>query len=258
MTVRRLFERLNEKIPRSLSYEWDNDGLMCCPDSEREVRRVLVALDATAEVCERAIREGYDLILTHHPFIFKGLRSIDDEAPVSAKAIALIKAGISVMSFHTRLDALEGGVNDSLSKALGLSGVEVFDGEGMPIGRVGELDEAMSLEDFAMRVKEALGCPFVLVSDAGLRVKRVAVLGGEGGDFVREARAAGADTYLSGRLGYHTMTDAPDVIDRPINLIEAGHFYTEQVVCAALRDMVREADAEIVCDIYNSNRIKSI
>lgn len=258
MTVRELYAAMDKMIPSSLSCDWDNDGLMCCPDSAREVRRVLVALDATAEVCERAIREGYDLILTHHPFIFKGLRSIDDEAPVSAKAINLIKAGISVMSFHTRLDALEGGVNDSLCKALGLSEVEVFDGEGMPIGRVGELADAISLGEFAAQVKAALGCPFVLVADAGLRVKRVAVLGGEGGDFVREAKAAGADTYVSGRLGYHTMTDAPDAFENSVNLIEAGHFYTEQVVCAALCDMVRAVDADIVCDIFNSNRIKAI
>ena len=110
MTVRGLFAKLNERIPRSLSYEWDNDGLMCCPDGEREVRRVLVALDATADVCDKAILEGYDVILTHHPFIFKGLRAIDDASAISAKAIALIKEGVSVMSFHTRLDALEGGV----------------------------------------------------------------------------------------------------------------------------------------------------
>ena len=258
MTVRGLFAKLNERIPRSLSYEWDNDGLMCCPDGEREVRRVLVALDATADVCDKAILEGYDVILTHHPFIFKGLRAIDDASAISAKAIALIKEGVSVMSFHTRLDALEGGVNDALASALGLCAVTTFEGDGMPIGRVGELSETMSLKDFAFHVKNALGCPFVLVSDAGLEVKRVAILGGEGKDFVSAAKAAGADTYLSGRLDYHSMTDAPDALQNPINLIEAGHFYTEQVVCGALCDMVKDIDPAIKCDIVDSNRIKAI
>ena len=258
MTVRELFSKLNERIPRSLSYEWDNDGLMCCPDGEREVSSVLVALDATAEVCERAILGGYDLILTHHPFIFKGLCAIDGTGDVSAKAISLIKEDIAVMSFHTRLDALDGGVNDALANALGLFDIESFESDGMPIGRVGELEHSMSLDAFAKHVKEMLGARFVLVSDAGIPVKRVALVGGEGKDFVSAARAVGADTYLSGRLGYHLMTDAPDVINNPINLIEAGHFYTEQVVCGALCDMVRDIDPEIKCDIVNSNRIKAI
>lgn len=258
MTVRQLFARLNERIPRSLSYAWDNDGLMCCPDGDREVRRVLVALDATAEVCERAIDGGYDVILTHHPFIFKGLKSLEDENAIALKAIKLIKEGIAVMSFHTRLDAVEGGVNDTLACELGLSAVESFDGEGLPIGRIGELDAPMDIDAFAGRVKDALGCRFVLVSDAGREVKRVAVLGGDGKDFISVARALGADTYVSGRLDYHSMTDSPDLVGTPINLIEAGHFYTEFPVCRTLCAMIRQIDPEIECDIVNGNRIKAI
>ncbi len=258
MTVRELYAILNEKIPSALSCDWDNDGLMCCPDGSREVRRVLVALDATANVCEKAVEGGYDLILTHHPFIFKGLRALEDENAIFAKAMKLINAKISVMCFHTRLDALSGGVNDTLAGVIGLKNVESFIGEGLPIGRVGELDAPMSLNDFAELVKEKLGSPFVLASDAGREVRRVAVVGGDGKDFIGEVRALGADTYLSGRFDYHSMTDTPDAIGTPINLLEAGHFYTEFPVCATLCNMIAEISPEIECDIVNGNRIKAI
>lgn len=258
MTVRQLFAQLNEKIPRALSYEWDNDGLMCCPDGDRKVRRALVALDATKEVCDRAIEGGYDIILTHHPFIFKGLRAIDDENAIASKAIELIRAGIAVMSFHTRLDALDGGVNDTLASVLGLDAVDTFEGDGLPLGRVGELKEPMRLEDFAKKVKNVLGCPFVLTSDGCREVRRVAVLGGDGKGFISAAIAAGADTFVSGRIDYHLMTDTPDLIGTSINLIEAGHFYTEFPVCEMLCRMIADIAPDIECDIVNGNRIKAI
>lgn len=257
MTVRELFRILNEKIPRTLSCDWDNDGLMCCPDGAREVKRVLVALDATGAVCDAAIEGGYDLILTHHPFIFKGLRAFEDENAIALKAIKLVRAGISVMSFHTRLDAVGGGVNDALAETLGLEEVETFDGDGLPLGRIGELAEPMPLCSFAALVKEALGAPFVSFSDAGREVKRVAVLGGSGKDFLGGAVAAGADTFVSGELGHHALTDEPDVLGG-INLIEAGHFYTEQPVCKALSAMIAEIDGTIECNIMNSNPIKTV
>lgn len=258
MTVRELFTILDRKIPRSLSCSWDNDGLMCCPDSARQVRRVLIALDATADVVRCAIDGDYDLIVTHHPFIFRGIRTFEDADPVVSKAIELVKAGISVMSFHTRLDALEGGVNDVLADSLELGNVTVFESESQPIGRIGELAAPMSLSDFALKVKNVLGCPFVLVSDAGHDVLRVAVVGGSGKDMINDARAAGADTFVSGRIDYHPMTDEPDRTSKAINLVEAGHFYTEQPVCSVLRDFIREIDEDIECDITNSNRIKAI
>ena len=258
MKVRELYDRLEMRIPRALSCEWDNDGLMCCPCADAEASKVLVALDVTGEVVEYAKRNGYGVILSHHPLIYKGVKALDGEGYVSAKLISLVKSGISVMSFHTRLDAVEGGVNDRLAYLLGLCDTEPLYCEGVPLGRVGTLDSDMSAEDFAKKVKEALGAPFVLLSDAGVRVNRVAVVGGNGGDLISEAKRAGADTLVSGRLDYHSMTDAPDQRVKRINLIEAGHFYTEDPVCLALRDFVLEIDPSIECDIYCSNVIKAI
>lgn len=250
-----LYNFLNNAIPSSLSCEWDNDGAMCCPDKEKEVRRALITLDITAEAVEYAKDGGFDVIISHHPLIFKGLKSITPEVCVSARVIALIKSGISAMSFHTRLDALSGGVNDTLAERLGVLNAVPFGSDGESIGRVGELSEPMELSDFARLVKEALGAPAVLCANAGQKVKRVALLGGEGGDDIAAANASGADTYVSGRLGYHAMTDAPEC---GMNLIEAGHFYTEFPVCEKLRELVKQADADIECEIFFSNKIELI
>ena len=118
MNVKELYGFLNEKIPPSLSCDWDNDGLMCCADETKEIRRVLIALDMTAEVIKKAIAEGYDLILSHHPLIFSPLRAVTPMDHIARRFIDLIRADIAAMSFHTRLDAVEGGVNDILAAEL--------------------------------------------------------------------------------------------------------------------------------------------
>ncbi len=253
MTVNKLYSILNEKIPASLSCEWDNDGLMCCPDGEREVTRALVTLDVTEGVVREAVSGGYDVIISHHPFIFSPLRSLDETDFIPRKAMELIRHGISVMSFHTRLDALCGGVNDTLAARLGLTAVYPFGDDRAKMGRIGTLGNSMTLDEFASMVKKSLAAPTVLCADASRPVSKVAVLGGEGSDFIKAAIAEGADTCLSGRLGYHNMTDAPDM---GINLIEAGHFFTEYPVCDTLCQMLSELGIE--CDKYFSNRIYTV
>lgn len=253
MKVNELYRYLDTAIPSSLSCEWDNDGLMCCPDGNKEIRKVLVALDVTADVIDEAISGGYDVIISHHPFIFSGIKALNDGDFIARKVIKVMNAGIAVMSFHTRLDAVSGGVNDKLVELLGLENAVSF-GEGdEQIGRIGELRDSISAELFAKKVKEALGTPAVLYADSKKAVKRVAVIGGDGGDFVGAAMKAGADTYLSGRLKYHHMTDAPDL---GINLLEAGHFYTEDPVCKVLCEMLAKVSVEAVP--YFSNRIKAL
>lgn len=255
MTVRQLYNLLDEYIPSSLSAEWDNDGLMCCPDREREVKKLLITLDVTSDAVDEAIRGGYDLIISHHPFIFKGLRAIDDGNFIAAKAMELIKKGISVFSFHTRLDALDGGVNDTLARLLGLKNIRPLgDSEGA-LGRIGSLSSAVEPEIFAETVRDALASPAVLLSSSGRAVREVAVVGGEGSDEIKSAIAKGADTLVSGRLGYHNMVDAGEM---GTNLIEAGHFYTEFPVCTTLRSIVGSIDSAIIADIFNSNSIKLI
>jgi len=255
MTVNELYRALETRIPRELSCEWDNDGLMCCSDREREVSRVLVALDITAAAVEKAVCEGYDLIVSHHPLIFKPLSALAVGEAVADRVIRLLLSGVSAMSFHTRLDAVEGGVNDVLADRLGLSDVTPFGQNGETIGRIGTLPSPMSLCDFARLVKAATGAEHVQISDAGIAAHRVALLGGGGADDVDAARAAGADTYLTGELKHHQLTEAPE---RGMNLVMGGHFYTENPVCERLREMLLAIDPSLTVTIYNSNPVRFV
>lgn len=255
MKIHELYKFFNEKIPTSLSCDWDNDGLMCCGDPEREVCRVLVALDITAAVVAEAIAGKYDLVLSHHPLIFRPLRAVEPSDPVAKKVLKLLQAGITAMSFHTRLDAVVGGVNDTLADALGLVDVVPFGNGGETIGRIGTLKEAMPVEEFAKRVKSVTGAPWVQLSDAGIKACRVAVLGGGGSGDVDAARAAGADTYLTGELKHNQLTDAPEW---GVNLIAAGHFYTEDLICSRLCELALEADPTLEVRVVNSNAVRMI
>ena len=253
MTVKELYDYLNDRIPSALSCEWDNDGLMCCPKAEREVKRVLVTLNISSEAVKTAMKNGCDLVLSHHPLIFKPIKSLTTENGVPAKLIKLVQNGISAMSFHTRLDVLPGGVNDALSEKLGLKDVDPFGEDGVMMGRVGYVNEN-TLENFATFVKTVLGSPAVFYN-GDLPVKRVAVVGGSGGDFISVAKKCGADTMVTGTVGYHDLEDAKEI---GINLVEAGHYFTEVPVLDYLADMVKDADENIEIIFCDSNNIKAV
>ena len=252
MKIRELYNKLSEHFPTELSCSWDNDGLMCCTDSEREVKKVLCALDVTESIVDYAIENGFDLIISHHPLIFHPLKSVTDSTTPAKKVVKLIQNGISVFSFHTRADCAEGGVNDMLASALGLHKTERFGEGGM--GRIGEIEAPCSLSEFAKTVKALISAP--CVNYAGEKtVHRVALLGGDGDDFVEAAKEAGADTYLSGDLSYNVMLDAPEL---EINLIEAGHFYTEKYITCRFAKLLQELCPEIETEIKDSTVISSI
>lgn len=253
MKIKEIYQNLAERYPVKLSCEWDNDGLMCCSDAENEVRRILVTLDVTDEAVDKAVSEKYDLIISHHPLIFKPVSAINESGNVSRKLIKLIKNDISVMSFHTRLDAANGGVNDVLAELLGLSDIEKFGDGDEIIGRIGSVKK-IQLSDFAAMVKGKLDSPFVLAS--GRReVQRVAVVGGDGKDYIKAAKFMGADTYVTGQAGYNIMAEAGEI---GINIIEAGHYFTENPVCDMLCRLLAEICPDAYVTHFESNVIKCI
>lgn len=253
MNVRELYELLSDRIPEDLSEEWDNDGIMCCPDDLAAVNRVLVTLDVTEEIVDYAIDNGFDLILSHHPLVFKPLKAIDPENHVSRKLVKLIRAGISVLSFHTRADKVRGGVNDCLARLLGLDDIEPFGDD--CLGRIGHLECETSMEEFATRVKSALGIDKLVVSDAYNPVYTIALVGGDGKGYVSEAVEMGADTYLSGRIGYNVMEEAAEM---GINLIEAGHYATEFPVTKFFSNLINKIDPRITVEIVGSYMLRTI
>ena len=251
MTVSKLYEKLCERIPCELSCDWDNDGIMCCPDSSAEVKRVLVALDVTEEIVDYAISSGFDLIISHHPLVFRPIGRVTEDNHVSRKLIKLISNNVSVFSFHTRADKVKGGVNDLLADILGLVDVETFGEDGL--GRIGNLPDERELEDFVADVKLQLSASTVRYADAYNSCKRIALVGGDGKDYVKAAIESGADTYLSGRLSYNVMEEAPDM---GINLIEAGHYHTEFPVTGFFGELVSQIDEGIYFETADSNMIK--
>ena len=242
-----------DKIPESLSCEWDNDGIMCSQDLNSEVNNVLITLDVTEEVVDYAISRNFDLIISHHPLIFRPISSITEENHISRKIIKLITNNISVFSFHTRADKVSGGVNDLLADFIGLVDVAPFGEDGL--GRIGTLPEERGLENFCEDVKMLLGADTIRFADAYNDVKHVALVGGDGKDYVRAAIDAGADTYLSGRIGYNVMEEAPEM---GINLVEAGHYFTELPVTTFFSTLVSSLDGNAYIEIADSNMINSV
>ena len=256
MTVKELYGALCEIIPSSLSCEWDRDGFECCPEPQKEVKKIIIALDVTGDVIDTAVREGADVIISHHPIFFGGLKNVNALNADGARAVRLIRENIATMSFHTRLDALSGGVNDILAAAVGLKSVEVIGDEG--ICRIGELDDAADAVSFAKTVKNALSSgsgereAHVVLCSVGREVKRVALVGGSGGSDMKLAASFGADTYLTGELKHHERLEAADL---NMNLLAAGHFFTEYPVCAFLEKTVAEICPEAEIKTVFSNTV---
>ena len=253
MTVRELYEKISDRIPEDLRESWDNDGLMCSADDLATVSRALVTLDVTEEVVDYAIDNGFDLIVSHHPLVFKPLSSLNPENHISRKLIKLIRAGESVISLHTRADKVRGGVNDCLARLLGLEDVEPL-GEDC-LGRIGHLERETSLEEFCERIKSALGIDKLLASDAYNPVYTVALVGGDGKGYVSDAIEMGADTYISGRIGYNVMEEAAEM---GINLIEAGHYATEFPVTKFFSHLINKIDPKITVEVVGSYVIRTI
>lgn len=253
MTVKQIYDNLCSRIPVQLREEWDNDGLMCCDDDSREVKRTLITLDITEEIVDYAVQNRFDLIVSHHPLIFRPLKSLTEDDHVARKVITLVKNGISVISLHTRADKVKGGVNDTLCDILGIKNAEPF-GEGF-LGRIGSLDEELTMEDFSYLLKGLLECDGVRVSDACIPVQRVAVVGGDGKNFVEDALRAGADTFVSGRISYNIMAEAAEM---GMNMIEAGHFFTEQPITTFFQKLLVRMDNDMYAEIIDSNVIRLI
>lgn len=242
------YKTLEDLCPSEKSAVWDNDGTMLNPLGKDEVRRVLVSLDPTEKAIRYAAENGFDLLLTHHPLIFKGLKSLTGADTVSSRVLTALASGITVVSLHTRLDAARGGVNDILLSLCGAEYIRDFgDAESPDIGRVGKLSEECDVKDFALHVKSVLCCDSVRVYGEG-KVQTLAVLGGSGKDLISSAVKAGADVFVTGESGYNAAEAAAE---GGLCIIEAGHYHTEAPVCKVLADHVRGLGLEAEIFAYS-------
>ena len=238
-TVRDIFTQMDQWAPFETQMDFDNAGFLV-GRGEREVRKILVSLDITEPVADEAADWGADLIVAHHPVIFHPVKRLTDETPTGRTLLALAERGIAAICAHTNLDAAQGGVNVCLAQALELTDLEQLhqdgvDRSGQPygIGRVGNVsaNNNLSAGEYAAFVKEKLSAASVRYVDAGRTVSRVAVGGGSCGSMLSDAAEAGGDTFVTADVKYDVFLQAQAL---GLNLMDAGHYATEAVVCPAL------------------------
>lgn len=248
MKVKEILGALEEFAPLALQDGYDNAGLQIGLAEDAEATGALLCLDVTEEVVDEAVGKGCNLIVSHHPLLFRGLKSISAGDYVGRTVMKAIKSGVAVYAAHTNLDSAMDGVNWKIAEKLGLKDLEwlspkgeyrrgeevVTAGEGL----VGVLPEAMERKVFFEYVKETFGLKSLRVNDAGReKVERVALCGGSGAFLIPQAVAKGADAFLTGEIGYHRFFG----LERDIILVEMGHYESEQYTVEVLRDILRNA-----------------
>ena len=226
MKLREIIAALERLAPLRLQEEWDNSGLQV-GFPEAEVGRVLVCLDITEAIVVEAIAKGCNMIVSHHPLLFKALRQVSDATYQQRCVVRALSAGISIYSAHTSLDNAPGGVNHKIAELLGLQQLRwlaPMDGEDAGSGLVGELPRPEKDADFLARVKRSFGVQCLRHSALdGREIRRVALCGGAGAFLLGDAVRAGADCFLSGEFHYHDYFENGGVL-----LAELGHYQSEQ------------------------------
>ena len=254
--VRDIVSYFTALVPPEMKMDFDNVGLLA-GTNETTVTKALVALDITDEVIDEAISAGAQIILSHHPLYFE-LKQVNDGTLIGAKIVKLLQNGISAFCQHTNLDSVPGGVNDALAKKLGVA-VEGWlegpsflpDGREYGMGRCGTLTAVVPFPDYLARVKTALDANGLRCWDAGRPVHRVALCGGSGGEFVAAAAQLGCDTLVTADVKYHQFLEAKE---RGVNLIDADHFCTENVVVPVLADMLKKGFPDVDVEISKVHR----
>ena len=237
VNVKTVSDYINSFAPYDTQCSWDNCGILV-GDENKEVKKVGICLDLTVETLEKAKKEGVDLIITHHPLIFTPQKTFLK----GDKAYELACERISLISAHTCFDCAEGGVNDVLATVLGLSDIKgVVSAETViPMARIGDVKEQSSIE-FARFVAEKLGTVCRVV-DCSNTIKKVAVCGGAGMDFLFDAIREGADAYVTGEMKHHEMLLAKE---KGITVIDAGHFETENPSMALLKAKLEKQFSQV-------------
>lgn len=256
MNVQQILDFLETLAPVSMKYDWDNVGLLC-GSANQEVHKILVALDPFEGVCREAAEKGADLLVTHHPLIFHPRKAVTDGDDVGRSILFLAQNGISAINAHTNLDCAPGGVNDVLAETLGLREIRVLepmgeDEQGRPWGllRAGTVDQ-QPLEAFLAQVKARLQAQGLRYVDGGKPVQTVAVGGGACADELPAVLRAGCDTFVTADVRYNEFYDAKAA---GVNLIDAGHFATENPVVAVLAAKLRAAFPQIPVECAENHR----
>lgn len=251
-TVRDIEQAIFRWAPKESAFDWDNVGHLV-GDCDSKVQKVLVALDITPAVADEAISGGYDLIVSHHPLMncaWNPVQTVRDDNQQGKILLSLIRNQVSAICMHTNLDAAVGGVNDVLAAQLTIENALPIDG-GDGIVRAGTLNREVPLQDFLEQVRINLRPNGIRYVDAGKSVYHVAVGGGACGDYFAAAAARGCDTLVTSDVKYNQFLDAKEL---GINLIDAGHFPTEDCICPVIVNYLREQFPGLIIEKSVSHR----
>ena len=235
--VKDVLKVIEDFAPLSLQESWDNSGL-CIGSPDAPVSSVLLGLDCTPELVDEAIACGADLIVTHHPLIFSGLKKISPDNPVGEAVIKAIRAGIGIYAAHTNADKVIAGVSGAMAARLGLVNVSILDedGDGTGLGVVGDLPEPLTAEEAVRMVKEKFSLKAMRASRPleGM-ISRVAMCGGSGGSLIGAAVKSGAQLYLSGDISYHNFFTKEGFM-----IMDIGHYESEIEIVDILFSLIKK------------------
>ncbi len=244
--IRDIYEYINSIAPYSLQEGYDNSGINVC-FNDTPISRVLIALDITNEVIDEAVSKNAQLILTHHPVIFRGIKLLDSQSA----AARLCMAGISALSAHTNFDSAV--MNRVLCDKLGLTPDDTplaLEGS-TPIGCICNISGGIAADELAQRIKNALGCTALRYNREKERIYSAAVCSGSGGSLLKDALAKGADALITGDVKHDVFIDAHNA---GFTVFDAGHFHTENIFCEYMQKELSAKFAEVEFIAAQSSR----
>lgn len=254
-------EKLEKIAPKKDAEDWDNSGLQI-GNVDDEITGILLTLDLSEEAIDIAIQKGLNLIITHHPFIFKPLKNIDFTTSKGKTIKKIINNNINIFTMHTNLDIASEGVNFALAKAIGIKNYEILkttntsDGEILGYGGISEIEEC-NVYEYAEKIKRYLMCPFIKVycKDSSKLIRKIAFCGGSGSSFILDAVKEQADLYITGDINYH---DAQYAQEFDLAIIDAGHYYTELPILKEMNKHLKNIDEKIKIEMFTKNTVNEM
>ena len=252
--IKEVLSALERFAPLPLQESWDNAGLQVGL-TETEVSGALLCLDVNEAIVDEAVRKGCNLIVSHHPLLFRGLKTISDLTDVQRTVMKAIEQRVCVVSMHTNMDNAQGGVNFKIAEKLGLQQVRFFasktvDGIEAGSGVIGALAEPLAADDFILKVKKAFEVECALCNELLRRpVQKVAICGGAGDFLLDAALAEGADAFITGEMHYHQYFG----YEQRIQICVIGHYQSEQFTAEIFEDIIRKACPGVKTCIAETN-----
>lgn len=246
MECKKVIEILEKQSPKSYACDWDNVGLLVGRE-DKEIQKIYIALDATDEAIEEAIANGADMLLTHHPMIFKGMKRVTQEDFIGRRIIRLIQNDMVYYAMHTNFDVM--GMADLAADYLGISDTRVLEITSVSetgeegIGRYGSLKKEMTVWECCEEVKQAFSLENVKVfGDLERKVKTAAISPGSGKSVISNALQAGVDVLITGDIDHHEGIDA---VAQKLTVIDAGHYGVEHIFIPYMEQYLKREAKEL-------------